>query len=179
MHTKLKVQRESIGWTTMGVLKSQKKRQRNRKVLHLLPLSMLWARARVLQISIPRNLFETRSNGYYVPDPVYAHSNWTKAIHNLKDDLTKDIHLWKDAQCKLLTLINWNFGESNWPLCKLNSCLSRFQILGLQVPHITDNSPGCHKLQQMRCEGLPANETCNPGIIPLVWSYHQVHANTS
>lgn len=39
----------------------------------LLPLSMLWTRARVLQISIPRNLLETRPSRYYVPHPAQKH----------------------------------------------------------------------------------------------------------
>ena len=60
----------------------------------------------------------------------------------------------------------------NIPLCKLNGCLSRFYILRLQVPNITHNSPGCHKLQQMHCEGLPANRAHNPRI-----QYHPQHAN--
>lgn len=42
------------------------------------------------------------------------------------------------------------------PLRKLNGCLSRHQILGLQVPHITDNSPRCHKLQEVLRKRLPA-----------------------
>lgn len=59
-----------------------------RKVVDLLSLPMFWARARVLQISIPRNLFETCSYRYYVPDPAYSIQN--ESMHHC-GEFTKEI----------------------------------------------------------------------------------------
>ena len=50
------------------------------------------------------------------------------------------------------TLTAYNLEKDYLPLCKFNGCLSWLQILGLQVPNITNNSPGCHQLQQVLSE---------------------------
>jgi len=44
--------------------------------LNLLSFSMLWARTRILQISIPRNLFKASTSWDYVSNPEQLKSNW-------------------------------------------------------------------------------------------------------